>query len=69
MARDIKDLFAEAMGITEENKKILDMGSEHPLNCRCNTCLRWWIMVGPDPDTKKYGPFTNEEIESFQRRN
>lgn len=40
------------------------VGSDHSYDCRCMTCLNWWRMMGPNPETGKYGPFTEEEIKS-----
>ncbi len=36
--------------------------SDHPYNCRCSICLEWWKSCGPDPDSKRHGPFTDEEV-------
>ena len=41
--------------------------SNHPGTCRCIDCLDWWIAMGADPDTEKYGPFTDEEIEARKK--
>jgi len=37
--------------------------SNHNYNCRCASCLQWWVSVGPE-DTGSgwsYGPFTEAE--------
>jgi len=39
------------------NTGILDKGWQHPYSCTCEFCKRAWQLVGPDPDTGKYGPF------------
>lgn len=41
-------------------------GTDHAYNCRCDTCLKWWVAVGPeyeDEDSEPtFGPFTKEEF-------
>lgn len=39
----------------------LNEGSDHPYDCRCDTCKQWWMNVGPDEDGL-YGPFSVEEM-------
>lgn len=53
--------LAEALGVTPGEREVLDAGSSHKSNCRCETCRRWWELVGPDEDGN-YGPFSAEEI-------
>jgi hypothetical protein len=36
--------------------------SFHPYNCKCPACRAWWLAMGKDPDTGRYGPFTEEEL-------
>lgn len=55
--------FAKALGLTDEERDILDAGNEHRYDCRCDRCKLWWQMVGPDGDPDPYGPFSIEEIE------
>lgn len=55
--------------LREQMKVIMDRAgmselfeaSDHPYDCRCDKCLDWWMVVGPDEDGL-YGPFTQEEI-------
>ncbi len=63
--------FAQAAGISPEEQAVLDAGSSHHFRCRCETCLQWWKLMGPEnaeqigmPDyVPEYGPFTPEEVE------
>lgn len=64
-----KDRLARLLGISKEDQQVLDAGSAHSFNCRCETCRRWWKKMGPqDADENgrgtDYGPFTKEEIEA-----
>lgn len=37
----------------------------HPYTCRCNLCLRGWVLVGPEDlgdGEWGFGPFTREEF-------
>ena len=36
--------------------------NSHRYGCNCDLCLFWWVMMGPDEDTGKHGPFANVEI-------
>lgn len=54
--------LATVLGIEPDERDILLAGSEHPYNCRCDTCKEWWKSMGPDPDTGRCGPWTMEEL-------
>ena len=43
--------------MTNNNLAALQIGSDHAYSCTCNTCADWWRMMGPDPDSNRYGPF------------
>lgn len=30
--------------------KLMDIGSEHRHDCKCEVCLRWWEVMGPEPE-------------------
>lgn len=52
-------------GMGDATAKTLLEASEHPYQCRCEQCLDWWSMVGPEeaPDGRRsWGPFTETEI-------
>jgi hypothetical protein len=55
------DEIAAALNIPKATQDILDEGSSHPGTCRCETCWRWWKLMGPD-EVGDFGPFTEEEI-------
>lgn len=48
--------------IPEEQRRILKEGASHPYGCRCAVCLTYWRMIGRDPITGRYGPFTDKEV-------
>lgn len=63
MSQEQKNRWATLLGITPEEQVVLDAGSEHPFTCRCQTCLQWWVQMGPDGgETGNYGPFDEEEV-------
>ncbi len=71
--QDFKDHLAESMGLSKEDRFVLDEGSNHPFSCKCETCRKWWIAMGPqnqedvdDGAEPDYGPFTKQEIERNQ---
>jgi hypothetical protein len=46
-------------------RAVLDAGSSHDGDCRCDLCREWWALVGPEEDsdgTPSFGPFTASEI-------
>lgn len=56
------DAMEKEFGITDEFQE----SSNHPYSCRCDKCLNWWRIMGPDEDDNGdpfYGPFTKEEVE------
>ena len=42
--------------------------SDHPYTCRCHICRNWWLSMGPDPDTNKFGPFGTELQEEYEQQ-
>jgi len=70
MDEEFKKKLAKALGISEEERAVLDTGGDHPYSCRCETCADYWRQMGPDPDgttmvpQRPYGPFTITEIEN-----
>ena len=30
--------------------RLIDIGSNHRYDCKCEVCARWWEAVGPEPD-------------------
>lgn len=67
MQRDPKlqrflDKVADECQISAEERAVLDAASGHPFSCKCSTCAEWWKLCGPDPDTRRFGPFTAEEL-------
>ncbi len=55
--------LAELFGIPPDEQFILDGGSDHVYNCRCQQCRRWWVLMGPNGgDPGDYGPFTRDEV-------
>jgi hypothetical protein len=60
------DQFSEDHGITKDERDLLDRGSSHDFDCRCEVCRKWWKAVGPEEGPNgelTYGPFTKDEIE------
>lgn len=57
-----RDALARQLGIPPADQAALDSGSAHPYACRCEVCRRWWRLMGADPDTGRFGPFTREEV-------
>ena len=52
----------------DEAIAVLDRASDHHYQCRCDDCLTWWALCGPDGDTPgDYGPFTKAEVNARQR--
>lgn len=63
------DELARRLGIEPDEQAVLDSGSSHPYTCRCEVCLNWWVMMGPeDLANPTYGPFTEAEIEAARFR-
>lgn len=56
------DAFAQNSGMTYEEKRVLDIGGSHQGSCTCDTCRKYWALMGPDEEGK-YGPWTLEELE------
>lgn len=54
--------LARRLDLTFEERRVILVASLHPQKCTCATCRRWWQMLGPDPTTGNYGPFSAEEI-------
>ena len=58
------DDMAEDFGISEDFKQ----ASDHDYNCRCDICLEWWSIAGPDDDeSAPYGPFTEKEVVEYRK--
>jgi len=54
--------------LTDDEKRALDAGSNHTYDCRCEKCLTWWAMCGPDGGVPgNYGPFDKAEVNERQR--
>ncbi|MBK8019806.1 MAG: hypothetical protein IPK20_26150 [Betaproteobacteria bacterium] len=30
--------------------KLTDIATEHRHDCKCDICLRWWQVMGPEPE-------------------
>jgi hypothetical protein len=57
----MKDAFKNV--IPQDELEVIDGTSDHDYRCNCNTCLRWWVLMGPDGgEPGKYGPFTREQV-------
>lgn len=58
--QDIKD------ELRREDPELMD-ASDHHFQCRCEICLRWWAMMGPDGmEPGQYGPFSTAEVNTKQ---
>jgi len=57
------DGFVERAGIEQD---FMD-SSEHSYTCTCQKCLGWWASMGPEEGS--FGPFTQEQIESYCNKN
>lgn len=57
--------FADSLAkdLTQGEREILEVASDHPFSCRCQTCFQWWILCHLEEDGE-YGPFTKEEIKA-----
>lgn len=60
------DGMAERIG--EPAARMLMEGSDHPYQCRCALCLKWWATVGPEHSegVPTWGPFTAKEIKEYK---
>jgi hypothetical protein len=70
--QNVLDQMKKILEESGEDVEALVVGSDHPHDCRCEICLRWWKSVGPEIDedwegnaTYNYGPFTKEEFEGL----
>jgi hypothetical protein len=69
MNQNQKDILADALGISPQDRAILDRGGNHGYHCRCNQCLQWWVLMGPDGmEPGAYGPFTRDEVLAEAKR-
>ena len=70
MNKEQRDKIASALGIPEDEQSVLDGGNRHQYTCRCQVCLNWWVLMGPeDPETGEgFGPFTKEQIDAAKFR-
>jgi hypothetical protein len=51
--------------VGERKSEVLDTASGHDFRCECDTCLEWWVYMGPDPDLpleRRFGPFAEEQV-------
>lgn len=39
-----------AKQIPPEDLKVLQIASEHPHECKCNLCKRWWELCGEEKE-------------------
>lgn len=63
------DGLQEALDLDDETAQTLLEGSDHPYNCTCRVCLKWWASMGPeyaDGKTPSWGPFTPRQIREFK---
>lgn len=44
------------------------LASDHNYCCRCPKCREWWVILGPEPDTHQFGPFTDELWKEYGQR-
>lgn len=63
MQDDLRRRIAKDLGVPEMTRRALDIGSRHSYLCRCPACWTWWRLVGPNPNTREYGPFTRAEMQ------
>ncbi len=63
MDHSLRDIIADALGMSPEEQALCDQAGSHPYDCTCSVCLEWWKSVGPDPDGGQYGAFTIEQVE------
>ena len=55
--------------ITPRERDVLDAASNHSYLCRCDLCLAWWALMGPNGgEPGKYGPFSRAEVNERQRQ-
>ena len=54
----IRDMFSDDLDV-----EFMD-ATEHPYTCRCESCIKWWVTMGPEegPDGWTFGPFTEAEF-------
>jgi len=57
--------FVIEAGIKAGVEPVIFEASDHSYWCKCEKCLAWWVKLGPDPDTNKHGPFTQDEIDEY----
>ena len=69
--QNVLDQMKKILKENGDDVEALVTGSDHPHDCRCDICRRWWKSIGPEIDedeegneTRSYGPFTQEEIEA-----
>lgn len=69
MQADKRNELAKALDIPLDEQHVLDAGVLHDYRCRCVSCLRWWVLMGPDGDEAgNYGPFSLQEVLTEARR-
>jgi hypothetical protein len=63
--------FLDRSGIPPAEAAELLTASDHPYQCRCEKCLRWWASVGPEEDDQgrqTFGPFTAAEVAACRKK-
>ena len=48
--KTLLDKLVEADPVLSDPKRLADFNeaTEHPYMCRCEKCLDWWDLVGPE---------------------
>lgn len=46
----IRNQLSKLLDMSEDQLKKFDEASNHPYKCRCEICLEYWKLVGPDDD-------------------
>lgn len=42
----LRDVLAETLRKDGIDPNVLDVGSNHPYSCTCETCWNWWKQMG-----------------------
>ena len=63
--QDFLDAFVMETGIEQD---FVD-SCEHPYGCSCQKCLNWWARMGPEDEEMSFGPFTQEQVETYCEEN
>lgn len=59
---NLQELTAELA--RREGMAVIVEASSHPYDCRCASCLQWWVQIGPEETGNgwSFGPFTEQEF-------